>query len=163
LEFPAARSVGPGYQAACRDGTERPDRRRLVAEVLMSWVTIRLLCASASFATAGDLKVGAPRVVPPPPPAEFALAPQPVYGPLRRIVPAHQLALLEYREQMNELDPRVAGFAHLLGQLTARYVEDAANIVQPTVLVCQELRSRQKEASPVAILKGALVWTRPAG
>ncbi len=144
-------------------------RLREIAEVHMSWVSIPLLCASASFATAGEPKAPAPPAPAPPPvavvmpPVEFRLAPQPVYGRRRGPVPAHQLALVEYREAITEFDPRVAGFAQLLGQLTGRYVEDAAGIVGPTVMVCQELRARKQDASPAQILQAALTWKRPAG
>jgi hypothetical protein len=97
------------------------------------------------------------------PPTEFDLAPQPIYGPLRPILPAHRLALLESGQRLLENDPLVASFAQALGQLTARYVEDASRIAEITSSLCREIRRRQKPASPAEILDAALRWNRPTG
>ncbi len=128
----------------------------------MRWLSFGLLWAGA-VASAADSPKPAPVVVPPPsPPAEFQLAPQPVYGPLRPIVPAHRLALLEERRPIEASDPGVARFADLLEKLTARYVEDAPRIEELTTAVCQAIRASNKPAAPSEILEGALAWKRPA-
>lgn len=135
----------------------------------MRWVSLPLLWVGASVMAADGPKPPASATAPRPRPAastsapEFSLAPQPVYGPLRPVTPAHRLALLEVRESLQETDPRVAAFSHLLGQLTARYVEDAGRIAEVTTSVCQEIRATKQPVAPSEILEGALTWTRPAG
>lgn len=127
----------------------------------MGWVSIPLLSVGALVAAAErPPKVFTPL---PPTPAEFALAPQPVYGPLRPIRPAHRLALLEFRHTLNENDSEVAPFAVALGHLTARYIEDAGRIADVTTSVCQEIRAAKQPALPSEIIEGALAWNRPPG
>lgn len=135
----------------------------------MRWVSLPLLWVGASLMAAdGPKPAPAPATTPARPPAstiapEFRLAPQPVYGPLRTVTPAHRLALLEVRQSLPETDPQVARFSQLLGQLTARYVEDANRIAEITTSVCQEIRATKQVAVPSEILEGALRWNRPAG
>lgn len=148
-----------------------------VGEAVMRWVSLALLGVGASLSAAED-----PKPVPPPAPtpapaavrvpavaplapavSELTLAPQPIYGPLRAVTPAHRLALLEAGVPLPETDPGVAAFSHVLGQLTARYVEDAGRIAEVTSSVCRQIRAKNQPASPAEVLEGALNWRRPAG
>jgi hypothetical protein len=59
-------------------------------------------------------------------------------------------------------DPRVRTAALLLERLTAGYVEDAPRIAELTVRVCGQVRAKDRPASPLEMLEGALHWPRPA-
>lgn len=148
----------------------------------MRWVSLPLVWLGASLAAAQDPK---PAPVAPPTPAlpparaatappaaapapapiasELTLAPQPIYGPLWEVTPAHRLALLEFGTPLPQNDAQVARFSHFLGQLTARYVEDAGRIAEVTSALCWDIRAKKQTAVPSEILEGALRWTRPAG
>jgi hypothetical protein len=126
--------------------------------------------ATASVVEPPKSKTAPPATPAPPPPQvavapppEWALVPQPVYGPRRPPMPAHQLALVETRTPVPANDPVVAGFARILSQLTARYIEDAPRIAELTASACEQIRAANHPASPVEIMEGALQWPRPKG
>lgn len=145
----------------------------------MRWVSLPLVWLGASLAGAQDSKPApvapptpappaaraatAPPAAPAPVVSELTLAPQPVYGPLWEVTPAHRLALLESGTSLPQNDPEVARFSQFLGQLTARYVEDAGRIAEVTSALCWEIRAKKQSAVPSEILEGALRWTRPPG
>src|SRR5581483_7265001 len=88
-----------------RDGREFARRE----ETAMSRVALSLMCAGTHLPSADAPKptpVPARPVVVPLPPTDFSLAPQPVYGQEREILPAHRLAWLEFRVGLPESDPR---------------------------------------------------------
>jgi hypothetical protein len=120
-------------------------------------ITLMLFLSAAAAAARAEV----PSLPPPPtsllaPPVEPRSPSQPVYGPIFRVLPAHRLAMLEAGASLPEDNPAVQGFALLLSQATARYVEDAPAIADLIARTCLALRATNRPASPQAMIEAAL-------